>query len=99
ARIGGEEFVVVMPETPIGAAATVAERLRNSVAGEPFLIHTVGERRPITISAGVAVARMGDTVDSLLRRADDALYQAKNSGRNRVVVQDGGPPAPLAVAS
>ncbi len=99
ARLGGEEFVVVMPETPIGAAATVAERLRNSVAGEPFLIHTVGERRPITISAGVAVARMGDTVDSLLRRADDALYQAKNSGRNRVVVQDGGPPAPLAVAS
>jgi two-component system, cell cycle response regulator len=100
ARLGGEEFVVVMPETNLAAALTVAERLRQSVAVEPFFIHTAGERRPITISAGVAVAQPGDTVDTLLQRADDALYQAKNAGRNRVVSQNGQTlPAPLAAAS
>jgi two-component system cell cycle response regulator len=99
ARLGGEEFVVVMPETPLEAAVQVADRLRCSVADEPFLIHTIGERRPITISAGVAIARPGDTVDTLLQRADDALYQAKNSGRNKVVAQDSDTVPPLAVAS
>jgi two-component system cell cycle response regulator len=98
ARLGGEEFVVVMPETSLGAAVTVAERLRRAVAGEPFFIHTASERRPITISIGVAVAQLGDTVDTLLQRADDALYQAKNNGRNRVIAQNGSPPQ-LAVAS
>ncbi|HZK92342.1 MAG TPA: PleD family two-component system response regulator [Stellaceae bacterium] len=100
ARLGGEEFVVVMPETNLAAAVTVAERLRQSVAAEPFFIHTAGERRPITISVGVAVAQTGDTVDTLLQRADDALYQAKDAGRNKVVAQNGQMlPAPLAVAS
>jgi two-component system cell cycle response regulator len=98
-RLGGEEFVVVMPETNLSAAVTVAERLRRSVAGEPFVIHATGDRPPITISIGVAVAQAGDTVDTLLQRADDALYQAKNSGRNTVVAQDGVMPPPLAVAS
>ncbi|HWB49643.1 MAG TPA: PleD family two-component system response regulator [Stellaceae bacterium] len=98
ARLGGEEFVVVMPETRLDAAVTVAERLRRSVANEPFLIHTVGERRPITISVGVATARSGDSVDTLLQRADDALYQAKNTGRNQVVAEEG-VSVPLAVAS
>jgi two-component system cell cycle response regulator len=87
ARLGGEEFVVVMPETDLAAATMVAERLRQSVAAEPFLIHVTGERRPITISAGVAIAAAGDTVDTLLQRADDALYEAKNGGRNKVVAQ------------
>lgn len=98
ARLGGEEFVVVMPETTLPAGATVAERLRSEVAAEPFLITATAERLPITISIGVATARSGDTVDTLLQRADDALYQAKNSGRNRVVVEAGALP-PLAVAS
>jgi len=100
ARLGGEEFVVVMPETALSAAVMVAERLRRSVANEPFLIHTAGDRIPVTISLGVAVARQGDTVDTLLQRADDALYQAKNGGRNKVVAEDGAVmPPPLAVAS
>ena len=97
ARLGGEEFLIVMPETGLDAAVHVANRLRHSVAHEPFLIHTIGEHRAITISAGVAIARPGDTVDTLLQRADDALYQAKNSGRNKVVAQDTAPP--FAVAS
>jgi two-component system, cell cycle response regulator len=98
ARLGGEEFVVVMPETSLEAATNVAERLRRSVAAEPFLVQTSGDRLPITISAGVAVTQRGDTVDTLLQRADDALYQAKNSGRNKVVAQ-GTDLTPLAVAS
>jgi two-component system cell cycle response regulator len=99
ARLGGEEFLVVMPETTLDAAVHVADRLRCSVADEPFLIHSIGQRRPITISAGVAIARPGDTVDTLLQRADDALYQAKNSGRNKVIAQDSHTAPPFAVAS
>jgi two-component system cell cycle response regulator len=95
ARLGGEEFVVVMPETNLSAAVTVAERLRHAVAAEPFVIQALGERRPITISVGVAAATVGDTVDTLLQRADDALYEAKNGGRNKVVVEK----SALAVAS
>jgi two-component system, cell cycle response regulator len=98
ARLGGEEFVVVMPETDLHAGVMVAERLRQSVATEPFLIHAIGERRTVTISIGVAVAAPGDTVDTLLRRADDALYEAKNSGRNKVVAERP-PRANLAAAS
>jgi two-component system cell cycle response regulator len=99
ARLGGEEFVVVMPETNLSAAVTVAERMRHSVAAEPFLIQALGEQRPITVSIGVAVATAGDTVDSLLQRADEALYEAKNGGRNKVVAQKSPQPPPLAVAS
>ena len=99
ARLGGEEFVVVMPETELNAAMTVAERLRASIAADPFLIHATDERQPITISAGVAITRSGDTVDTLLQRADEALYQAKNNGRNQVVAEGYGPTMPLAVAS
>jgi len=100
ARLGGEEFVVVLPETDLAAAMIVAERLRHAVAVEPFFIHSSSERHPITISIGVAVAQAGDTVDTLLQRADDALYQAKNAGRNKVVAQGGGTvAAPFAVAS
>jgi two-component system cell cycle response regulator len=99
ARLGGEEFVVVMPETDLRAAASVAERLRASVAAEPFFIHATSEHTPITVSIGVAVAQPGDTVDTLLQRADDALYQAKNNGRNQVITEAGAQAAPLAFAS
>jgi two-component system cell cycle response regulator len=99
ARLGGEEFVVVMPETGIQGGMMVAERLRQAVAAEPFLIHAIGERRPITISVGVAVATPGDTVDTLLQRADDALYEAKDGGRNRVVAEKVRTIMPLAAAS
>jgi two-component system cell cycle response regulator len=99
ARLGGEEFVVVMPDTGLPAAVTVAERLRHQVAAEPFIIHGTGERPPVTISIGVATAKAGDTVDTLLQRADDALYQAKNGGRNRVVAQAAEAEPRLACAS
>jgi diguanylate cyclase (GGDEF)-like protein len=78
-RYGGEEFVVVMPQTDLAGGALFAERLRQRVASQ----------LSITISAGVAQAAEGDTQDTLLARADGALYQAKSAGRNQVFYHDG----------
>ncbi|HYD98036.1 MAG TPA: PleD family two-component system response regulator [Alphaproteobacteria bacterium] len=84
ARLGGEEFVVIMPDTPLDAAVMVAERLRNRVAGTLVKVSApVGEIQ-VTISIGAACATATCTADDLLRRADAALYAAKNAGRNRV---------------
>jgi two-component system cell cycle response regulator len=85
-RHGGEEFVVVMPDTDIGVATLVAERIRRRIAGEPFPIGRTGKTIEVTISVGIAF-RMGpqDTAPAMLKRADDALYRAKRDGRNRVV--------------
>ena len=103
-RLGGEEFVVVMPETSLGGAAVVAERLRIAVASEPFAVQGQSEKLPVTVSVGVAVAGDGsETMENLLKRADDALYAAKNAGRNRVIAADMGDvdlaEPPFAVAS
>ena len=85
ARYGGEEFLIVMPETSFTVAMTVAERLRATIADGPVLASSTGARVPVTISIGVAVAEgPGDTPAAILRRADEALYSAKNNGRNRV---------------
>jgi diguanylate cyclase (GGDEF)-like protein len=81
-RIGGEEFVILMPDTTSEMARTVGERLRAAIANAEIR-YTNGE--PLTASIGVAVAAISDTVDSLLARADRALYQAKAQGRNRVI--------------
>jgi two-component system cell cycle response regulator len=84
-RYGGEEFVVVMPDTDLGIAAMVAERIRRRIAGEPFPIEGGKRTIEVTISVGIA-ARMGaqDTATLMLKRADEALYRAKRDGRNRV---------------
>lgn len=81
-RIGGEEFVILMPDTTSEMARTVGERLRTAIANAEIR-YASGE--PLTASIGVAVAAISDTVDSLLARADRALYQAKAQGRNRVI--------------
>lgn len=84
-RIGGEEFVVVMPETCAEAARIAAERLREAVAGEPFA--TGGGPVQATVSIGVAeIVTRRDTPRSLLERADAALYASKRNGRDRVTV-------------
>jgi two-component system cell cycle response regulator len=83
-RIGGEEFVVVMPETDLSAAVAAAERLRTSVSNQKMPVAGVAEGLTITCSIGVTPTRADDTVDSSLKRADGALYEAKNGGRNRV---------------
>ena len=85
-RYGGEEFVVVMPDTDLSVATMVAERIRRRIAGEPFPIHR-GERAiEVTISIGIAArASPYDDATAILKRADEALYRAKRDGRNRVV--------------
>jgi two-component system cell cycle response regulator len=85
-RYGGEEFVVVMPDTEMDFACTVAERLRKSVETTPFAISREPGELNVTISIGIA-ASLGDddTAAALLHRADQALYRAKSGGRNQVV--------------
>lgn len=84
ARLGGEEFVVVMPDTPPEDAMAAAERLRAKIAELPLAV--VGGRAIcVTASLGVAASIRGDESAALLKRADQALYAAKRDGRNRVV--------------
>jgi two-component system cell cycle response regulator len=85
-RHGGEEFVIVMPETDMAVAAIVAERIRRRIAGEPFSIRAGAAALDVTISVGIAaLAGVADTAAQILKRADQALYRAKRDGRNRVV--------------
>jgi diguanylate cyclase (GGDEF)-like protein len=85
-RYGGEEFLILMPNTAKDVALRMAERIRALVEGTPFEHAEAQPTGHVTISGGVATAPGdGDDVDSLLRNADAALYQAKRAGRNRVV--------------
>ncbi len=86
ARLGGEEFVAVMPDTDEETAAAVTRRIRDEIAEKPFASDLVDGGIEVTASIGVAaLAGADDTPDALLKRADDALYAAKRSGRNQVV--------------
>ncbi len=82
-RYGGEEFVVLLPNTTDETAHLVAEKLRSSLEKLPF--ESGGRKIAVTMSMGLTHARKGDTAESLFKRADELLYQAKKSGRNRVV--------------
>lgn len=82
ARFGGEEFVLLMPATVPAVGAKLLETLRASIEACPF--HFKGERVTVTISMGLAAFRPGEHSDMVLKRADQALYRAKNAGRNRV---------------
>ncbi len=107
ARVGGEEFAVILPGTGREEAARLADSLRRAVAQEGFLTGSDAQRLSVTISLGVAQRQPGETGEALMGRADAALYDAKRQGRNRVVAdlpprspgdQDGGPEAPPAEA-
>ena len=82
ARFGGEEFVLLLPATPPAVGAKLLENLRAAIEACPF--HFKGERVTITISMGMTTFRSGEHSDLVLKRADQALYRAKNAGRNRV---------------
>jgi len=86
ARFGGEEFVVLMPETDMQQASDAAERIRKTIEKTPMKVtHEIAQLSK-TISIGVAFLNdMGDSGAALIKRADSALYQAKNTGRNKVV--------------
>ncbi len=86
ARLGGEEFVAVMPDTDTETAAAVTRRIREEIANTPFASDVVEGGIEVTVSIGVtAFAGAGDAPGALLKRADEALYTAKRGGRNRVV--------------
>lgn len=87
ARYGGDEFVIMLPDTPARGALEVAERIRGAVESTPFA--TEAGRVPCTVSIGVAsYPQDGRSIEALLARADRALYEAKAAGRNRVAQHD-----------
>lgn len=95
-RLGGEEFLIVLPDTALGEGRMTAERMRERVAAVD-LSHICPVRRRITVSIGVTVATAGDTPSTMLQRADEALYAAKRAGRNAVrVCPPGSGSAPFA---
>jgi diguanylate cyclase len=86
ARYGGEEFAVVLPNTVLRSAITVADHIRRAVMTKELMKRSTGEHLGrVTISVGVAALRPGDTPQMLIERADTCLYAAKRSGRNRVI--------------
>ncbi len=87
ARYGGEEFAFILPGIGIEGAKSAAERIRTAIAAATFPFE--GKTLSVTVSLGVAELAPGDTVASLLERADSALYAAKSNGRNRAYYHDG----------
>jgi two-component system, cell cycle response regulator len=85
-RMGGEEFVVIMPNTPGDVACLAAERLRRHIVSTPFRVAAAGGALDVTASIGVAQSEgQEDSAEALIKRADAALYDAKRAGRNRVM--------------
>ena len=84
-RYGGEEFLVVFSNTTAKEASDAMERARLAVCSTPVTLRETGDVIDVTMSAGIAEAFMDDSVEALIERADTALYEAKRSGRNRVV--------------
>jgi diguanylate cyclase len=98
ARPGGDEFVILLQQTPLVGARALAEQIRTAVAaGRIRRADSKEQPGSVTLSIGVALGTSDDTLESMLARADAALYAAKRAGRNRVSV-DGDEPAPAAVA-
>jgi diguanylate cyclase len=88
ARYGGEEFAIILPNTILRAAVTVADHIRQAVMSKELMKRSTGEHLGrITISIGVAALRKGDNAQSLIERTDECLYAAKRHGRNRVMCE------------
>jgi diguanylate cyclase len=89
-RLGGDEFAVLLPDTSRSGAAALAEQIRILVTqGRIRLANAQELMGDVTVSLGVAIAEMGDTLEALIDRADEALYAAKRAGRNQVSVAQG----------
>lgn len=87
-RYGGEEFLVAMPDTDAAFASVVAERLRHEIANQKYVVNSGRDEIHVTVSIGIASTENGpkdDTAQKLIKRADEALYEAKTGGRNRVI--------------
>ncbi len=85
ARFGGEEFTIILPNTTMVGAIRLAERIRQTIANTHFSCQ--GKSFPVTISIGITSVSINDSVYSLIERADEALYEAKRGGRNRIEYQ------------
>lgn len=92
ARWGGEEFIVLVPEADTDTALAIADKLRRTVEAGQF-----PRQQKVSISLGIALARRTDNAASLIKRADQALYRAKQGGRNRAILESPEPPQPLDV--
>ncbi|PHR58043.1 MAG: GGDEF domain-containing protein [Robiginitomaculum sp.] len=89
ARYGGEEFAIIMPATNMTSATEVAEKIRNTIERKKLVRKSTGEDLGrVTISLGVSIFRETDQIEDLIERADKALYQSKQNGRNRVTAED-----------
>ena len=87
-RIGGEEFLVVLPDTDLKVAQLIAERLRKAICSKTFDAGDPAPNLPITVSIGIAEFEdSNDSLPAMLQRADEALYRAKREGRNRVIAE------------
>jgi two-component system cell cycle response regulator len=87
ARYGGEEFCVIMPDTPLKYAKEVSLRIRRSIISHPFPIPTGTSALKITVSMGLTLLALpDDTPQTMLQRADEALYMVKKNGRNNIAV-------------
>jgi len=86
ARMGGEEFMVIMPDVAPSVAREIAERVRQATERPDFTISEHGARLPVTVSIGYAVLGRTESMFELIKRADDALYASKHAGRNRVTL-------------
>jgi diguanylate cyclase len=88
ARYGGEEFAVILPNTALRQALTVGEHIRRAVMMKELMKRSTGESLGrVSISAGIALHRRGETMQSFLGRADACLYSAKRTGRDKVVCE------------
>jgi two-component system, cell cycle response regulator len=97
-RWGGEEFLFAFAQTDIDQAAGIVERFRSQLAAVPIAVRAAGVDVPVTVSGGVACFEPEDTLETLVGRADDALYKAKESGRNRLLMWQLGRLAPVNAA-
>ena len=81
-RFGGEEFVIVLPNTKLSGAMKLAERIRETIQNHTFDFN--GKKINVTVSIGITSVGVNDSYESLISRADEALYEAKEKGRNRI---------------
>ena len=87
ARVGGEEFAIIFPQTPTADAAAIADQIRKQLEAKKWVVGSSGAPLgAVTASFGVAQLRADEGAEELFKRADEALYRAKSEGRNRVAV-------------